>query len=221
MFPGFTDSENFTQVPDSFFHHLLTEIDDLDELKVTLFALWRIGAMEGHVHFLRGQDFAACIPDPGPALKKAIQRGSLLKALPRANSRAAQDEDSALYFLNSPRGRAAAESFTQGKWQPDPAGSVSPPPERPNIFKLYEENIGPLTPMIADALKDAEHTYPPEWVAEALETAVKNNKRNWKYVEAILRRWKEEGHAKKQDRRDAQEDGRRYVEGEYADFIEH
>lgn len=102
MFPGFTDSENFTQVPDSFFHHLLTEIDDLDELKVTLFALWRIGAMEGHVHFLRGRDFAACIPDPGPALKKAIQRGSLLRALPRANSRAAQDEDSALYFLNSP-----------------------------------------------------------------------------------------------------------------------
>ena len=98
---------------------------------------------------------------------------------------------------------------------------MPPPPERPNIFKLYEENIGPLTPLIADALKDAEKTYPPDWVAEALGIAVKNNKRNWKYVEAILRRWKEEGHAKKQDRRDAQEDGRRYAEGEYADFIEH
>jgi DnaD/phage-associated family protein len=98
---------------------------------------------------------------------------------------------------------------------------MPPPPERPNIFRLYEENIGPLTPLIADALQDAEKTYPPEWVAEALGTAVKNNKRNLKYVEAILRRWKEEGHAKKQDRRDAQEDGRRYAEGEYADFIEH
>jgi len=41
---------------------------------------------------------------------------------------------------------------------------MPPPPERPNIFKLYEENIGPLTPLIADALKDAEKTYPPEWV---------------------------------------------------------
>ena len=38
-------------------------------------------------------------------------------------------------------------------------------------------------------------------------------------MEAILRRWKEEGHAKKQDRRDAQEDGRRYTEGEFSDFI--
>jgi DnaD/phage-associated family protein len=75
--------------------------------------------------------------------------------------------------------------------------------------------------LIADALKDAEKTYKHEWVAEALWIAVKNNKRNWKYVEAILRRWKEEGHAKKQDRRDAQEDGRRYAEGEFADYIEH
>ena len=95
----------------------------------------------------------------------------------------------------------------------------TPPPERPNIFKLYEENIGPLTPLIADALKDAEQTYPPEWVAEALEIAVKNNKRNWKYVEAILRRWKEEGHAKEQDRRDAQEARGRDVEGKVDDFL--
>jgi DNA replication protein len=219
-FQGFSTSETIAQIPDSFFRHLLTQIDDLDELKVTLYALWRIGNMEGRLHYLRGQDFTACLPEPGPALEKAVQRGSLLKALPPAKGQA-QKKASALYFLNSPRGRAAAASFAQGQWQPDAAGSMPPAPERPNIFKLYEENLGPLTPMIADALKDAEKTYPPEWVAEALGIAVKNNKRNWKYVEAILHRWKEEGHAKKQDRRDAQEDGRRYAEGEYADFIEH
>ena len=221
MISGFTDSETFAQIPDLFFRHLLTEIDDLDELKVTLYALWRIGKMEGRVHYLRSQDFAPCVSDPVPALEKAVKRGSLLKALPQATGQGPQKLATVLYFLNSPRGRAAAASLAQGQWQPDATGFMLPPPERPNIFKLYEENIGPLTPMIADALKDAEKTYPPEWVAEALGTAVKNNKRNWKYVEAILRRWKEEGHAKKQDRRDAQEDGRRYAEGEYADFIEH
>jgi DnaD/phage-associated family protein len=99
--------------------------------------------------------------------------------------------------------------------------SSAPPVERPNIFKLYEENIGPLTPLIADALRDAEATYPPEWIEEAIGESVKRNKRNWKYVEAILRSWKEKGHAKKQDRQNTQEDGRRYVEGEYAEFIEH
>ena len=220
-FQGFTDSETFTQIPDSFFRHLLTEIDDRDELKVTLYALWRVGNMEGRVRFLREQDFVPCLPDPGPALEKAVQRGSLLEALPSATSPGILNNAAAIYFLNSPRGRAAAEAFAKGQWQPDEKISASPPPERPSIFKLYEENIGPLTPLIADALKDSEQTYPPEWVAEALEIAVKNNKRSWKYVEVILRRWKEEGHAKKQDRRDPQEDGRRYTEGEFADFIEH
>jgi DNA replication protein len=220
-FQGFTDSETFTQIPDSFFRHLLSEIEDQDELKVTLYALWRIGNMEGRVHFLREQDFSACVPDPRPALEKAVKRGSLVEALPGTKSQGIRKKVAALYFLNSPRGRAAAAAYTKGQWQPEAGISAPPPPERPNIFKLYEENIGPLTPLIADALKDSEKTYPPEWVAEALEIAVKNNKRNWKYVEVILRRWKEQGHAKKQDRRDAQEDGRRYIEGEYADFIEH
>ena len=213
VFSGFTDSETFTQIPDSFFRRLLNEIGEADELKVTLHALWRFEHMEGRVRFLREQDFAGILPDPAAGLKKAVQRGSLLQV----------EKDAAVfYFLNSPRGRAAAEAFAKTKQQvPKGAAPSNPPPERPNIFKLYEENIGPLTPLIADILKDAEQTYPPEWVVEGLEIAIKGNKRNWKYVEAILRRWKEEGHAKKQDRRDAKEDGRRYIEGEYAEFIEH
>ncbi|MBI4733020.1 MAG: DnaD domain protein [Chloroflexi bacterium] len=211
-FKGFTNSETFTPLPDSFFRQLLNEIDDADELKVTLYALWRIGNAEGRVHVLREVDFAALLPDPAPALEKAVSRGTLIRA---------QKEAAAYYFLNSPRGRAAAESLRTGDLNPESLAISAPPVERPNLFKLYEENIGPLTPLIADALKDAEQTYPPEWAAEALEIAVKKNKRNWKYVEAILRRWKEEGHAKKQDGRNTQEDGRRYAEGEYADFIEH
>jgi DNA replication protein len=212
-FQGFTDKETFTQIPDSFFRQLLNEIVDADELKVTLYAIWRIEHMEGRVRFLRAEDFAECVADPAAALEKAEKRGSLLQV---------QKGAAALYFLNSPRGQAAAESFAKGQWSPGAAlPRGAPPPERPNIFKLYEENIGPLTPLLADALKDAEQTYPPDWVAEALELAVLKNKRNWNYVEAILKRWKVEGHAKKQGGRDTQEDGRRYVEGEFADFIEH
>jgi DnaD/phage-associated family protein len=154
-------------------------------------------------------------------LEKAVQRGSLLRASPRSEDRGVESEADVFYFLNTPRGRAAAESMQKGDWRAAMRTPSAPPAERPNIFKLYEENIGPLTPLIADALKDAEQTYAPEWVAEALEIAVKNNKRNWRYVEAILKRWKVEGHAKKQDRQNAQEDGRRYVEGEYAEYIEH
>jgi DnaD/phage-associated family protein len=75
--------------------------------------------------------------------------------------------------------------------------------------------------LIADALKDAENTYPPEWVAETIELAVRNNKRSWRYCEAILKRWKEEGRGEKQDRRDAEKDRDKYVKGEYTDYIEH
>jgi len=61
--------------------------------------------------------------------------------------------------------------------------------ERPNIFVLYEQNIGLLTPLIADQLKDAADQYPQEWIEAAFREAVQHNKRNWSYISAILRRW--------------------------------
>ena len=46
-FKGFTDSESFTQLPDTFFHQLLNQIDDSAELKVTLYCLWRVEHLDG------------------------------------------------------------------------------------------------------------------------------------------------------------------------------
>jgi DnaD/phage-associated family protein len=67
------------------------------------------------------------------------------------------------------------------------------PVPKPNIFKLYEENIGPLTPMLADILRDAEKTYPESWARDAFEIAVKNNHRSWAYVQGVLKKWQENG----------------------------
>ena len=218
-FKGFTEQETFTPVPDSFLRRLLNEINAADELKVTLYFFWRIEHMEGRSRSLTRADLVAdadFLAGLGEAaldagLEKAVGRGTLLRVEAGVGG---------VYFLNSPRGRAAAEALRKGK---RPAGrpTAAPPSERPNVFKLYEENIGPLTPILADALKDAEQTYPATWIAEALAEAVKRNKRSWKYVEAILRRWKEEGHGEEQDRRDAEKDRRRYVQGKYADYIKH
>jgi len=96
---------------------------------------------------------------------------------------------------------------------------AAPVVERPNVFKLYEENIGPLTPKIADMLKDAEETYSQEWVAEALEIAVMKNVRNWKYVEAILKRWKEKGEYERKDRQDAGKGSERYTQSEFEEYL--
>lgn len=62
-----------------------------------------------------------------------------------------------------------------------------------NIFALYEGNIGALTSIMADTLQAAEKDYPAEWIVDAITLAVTNNKRNWKYCEAILKRWETDG----------------------------
>lgn len=214
-FKGFSDSESFTQLPDAFFHQLLNQIDDPAELKVTLYFLWRVEHMDGPFRALRETDFQTkelgiSERDVHRGLDKAVKRGVILKA---------EHQAEVLYFLNSRRGRASANAFLHGEHTVGSATAL--PVERTNIFKLYEENIGPLTPLIADALKDAEETYSAEWVAETINLAVKNNKRSWRYCEAILKRWKEEGRGEKQDRRDAEEDRDKYIKGEYADYIEH
>lgn len=215
-FKGFTDSESFTQLPDTFFQKLLPEVTDPAELKVTLFFLWQAQHMEGPYRALRQADFdekslGLSADQVVAGLEGAVRRGSILEV---------KHEADVAYFLNSPRGRAAAQAFAKGDGREAGISVPAPVGERPNVFKLYEENIGPLTPMIADMLKDAEETYSQEWVAEALEVAVKKNIRNWKYVEAILKRWKEQGKYERKDRQDAGKAAKRYTQSEFEEYLD-
>jgi len=74
--------------------------------------------------------------------------------------------------------------------QPEP----TPTPERPNIYRQYEASLGiMITPAISEVLKDAETTWPAEWLAEAFRLAAANNGRSWSYVKAILEGWKRNG----------------------------
>lgn len=57
---------------------------------------------------------------------------------------------------------------------------------RPNIFKLYEQNIGTLAPLLIDELKEAEKQYPQDWIEAAFQTAVTADARNWRYIRAVL-----------------------------------
>jgi DnaD/phage-associated family protein len=213
-FKGFTEKDDFTQIPNAFYQHLLGKIVDLPELKITIFALWRLQNMEGELHSLEQNDFSAenlglSTEEIHSGLEKTVLRGTLLIA---------DNKEQVRYFLNSPRGRVEAESFADGR--KDARVATTPPASllRPNIFKLYEENIGPITPLLADTLKEAEDEYDPEWIAEAFLIAVERNKRNWKYVEAILKRWKDEGRGKEQNRRDDSESRQRDVEEKFKRF---
>jgi DNA replication protein len=226
-FPGFPDEiTNTIRIPEQFFRNLLPEIKDLDELKVTLYIFWRLERMEGPFHYIRlsellkdpqllhsmGMGARKAKPMLETAIDKAGEHGSILTALIPAKRK--QDK---LICLNSPRGRAMVDAIRRGDWRmieksTTPLEFIA---EHPNIFQLYESNIGPLTPLIADALRDAEKSYPANWVEDAFRIAVERNKRNWHYIEAILHRWQEGGRDDRKDqpdRGDAQEARRRYAE---------
>lgn len=66
-------------------------------------------------------------------------------------------------------------------------------PARPNVFAVWEGNIGMLTPIIADQLKAAAVDFPPGWLELAIREAALNNGKSWKYVAAILNRWQRDG----------------------------
>lgn len=215
-FEGFTSSETFIPIPDVLFR-LLGEMDDINEIKLTLYVLWRVEHMEGAFRVLRvsdilqDEDFMQALDEENveSGLERAVWRGTLLRV---------EKPTETYYVLNSPRGRACVDTMQRNDWR-DTGGNYLPPLETPNIFKMYEENIGPLTPLVADILRDAEKLYSAEWIGDAIQLAIKSNVRNWKYVEAILRRWKEEGRAEKQDRRNNQESRGRDVSRKVDEFL--
>jgi len=62
-----------------------------------------------------------------------------------------------------------------------------------NPFMIYQEDFGPLSSTSSDQIICLEDDYTEAWVMEAMEIAVKNNKRNLAYVEGILKRWQANG----------------------------
>ena len=224
-FQGFPDGKvSFTRIPGPFFSELLPQIDHLGEFKVTLYALWQLDRMGGEFRYLQELDFLSDevfmlgmgdTPEKArtnlrESLAMAVQRGTILNATVKL------EEELSLYFFNTPRGRAAVEAIENGDWRPsgDPYSPIELGPERPSIYRLYEQNIGPMTPLLADSLQDAEDTYPAEWIEEAFRIAVEKNVRNWRYIEAILRRWQERGYDGRETRRDTEKSRRQYADWE-------
>ncbi len=154
------------------------------------------------------------------ALERAIARGTLLHLTVQREG--ATEE---WYMVNSANGREVIERLRAGELDvlADVTEDVQLQVERPPIFVLYEQNIGLLTPMIANELRDAERHYPADWIADAFREAVTMNKRSWKYVAAILERWraqgKDTGRSKTEILDDAEARKRYYVPEGYEDLI--
>lgn len=197
------------KIPAPFFSELLPLIDHLAELKVTLYCLWALQQQDGKYRYVRFSEIAtdeifmaglstkknereAILRD---ACERAVARGTLFHVTVQLPMPAVRED---VYFMNTPEGRAALDALEQGAWVPgDATRPIQLITERPTIFTLYEQNIGNLTPLISDQLRDAEKEYPEGWIAEAIQIAVEQNKRSWSYVRAILDRWLKEGKGKR------------------------
>lgn len=228
-FQGFEESKKrFSPLPDQFFSELLPAIDDINELKITIYMLWSAYTQGDYGTAFKIKDFlldkifiAGLGLDESKkeelvtqSLEKAVQRGSIIQI------HGMKKAGEATFFINSPRGRRAAELLQQDNHEDKSGLKATLDIIQPNISKIYEDNIGPLTPIIADELRDAQQAYPIDWIEEAIQLAVKNNVRRWKYIETILIRWQEEG-KDGADRRNDQEDYRRYLKGKYGEIGQH
>jgi DnaD/phage-associated family protein len=89
-------------------------------------------------------------------------------------------------------GKSTSVSSTSGKL-PDIVSTEQEEEIVSQIAKAYESEIGLITSMTADDIQDAAKSYPLKWVLDAIHEAAQNNKRNWKYCLAILKRWKAQG----------------------------
>jgi DnaD/phage-associated family protein len=233
-FSGFPAGKvHFTPLPNLFFSKLLPAIDDLAELKVTLHIFWLLHQKKGYPRYVSRRELEADgvllggLKETGQepkdrlaqALERAVARGTLLHVTARR-----EDAHDDWYFMNTEVGRKAVDKIRRGELELEAdilPSKVHLKAERPNIFVLYEQNIGLLTPLIAEELRDAEKTYPTDWIEDAFRIAVEHNARRWRYVRSILERWAAEGKDSEKGRRGPEEDRRRYIEGKYAEYIEH
>ena len=200
---GFPRRSRLTAIPSLLFGRLLEEIDDLAEMKCTLRLVWMLQNNRRSPRYVTideimadrvllngvggaGRDSAA---EVRRGLALAVRRGTVLTGLLKRGGEAFQ-----VYAINSEAERRAFEEMTDAVDSGETSTPAAVPATvRPNIFGLYEDNIGMLNPIIAEELKRAEETYPDQWIRDAFREAVTRNKRSWRYIAVILDRWDREG----------------------------
>lgn len=222
-FAGFPDSGEPTIIPSLFFSRVLPEITDPAELVVTTYVCFAQMLHKRRPRFVTQRELEAdgglarTLANLAPGqdalergLALAVERGTLVAATMTADGRAER-----MYVVNTPANRRALEALAaEGVRLDEPLPAASAETVE-SIFSLYEQNVGSITPLIADELKEAEGDYPHEWILAAFREAAELNKRNWRYIRRILERWETEGRDHEKRERDPQIEWleQRYREG--------
>lgn len=222
----------YSAIPNFYLNMVMPLVDNLEELKLSLHIFRVINRKKGSLQYASRSELLA---DPAiteglkncpqslersfdEAVSRAVKRGILIALKP--GDEAENDE---IYLLNTPANRKAAESGKIKIASKKAGYHIAVPAEQmPDIFTHYEENIGLLTPLIADELRLAEQSYPEKWIIEAISEAAFNNKRSWRYISRILERWLTEGKANgTYQQNNPADDPSKYTTGEYQRFVQH
>jgi DNA replication protein len=206
----------YTPIPNTFLGPLLSDIGDLAELKCALRIFWHLNHVKGSLKTIPIEELSrdpvilAALKDPKEPNESSQKSniGDVSKALVLeiqslvskgifvVLSTSHEENGKEVVALSTPQNLAKGKALGLceiqiGRFErlEDHHSGV----ERHTIFHLYEANIGLLTPIIAEELKEAEIIYPEHWISEAFVEAVERNKRNWKYITRILERWAQEG----------------------------
>ena len=199
------DTGEIWPVPRSLITDILPAMTDLNEMQVVL-AMLRLVLDAGDVSapfeestIVRDRTLRDALRVVGSGnsadyriatgLDLAVGRGVLLRF------RTIEDQHERVWYtIATPEAKSAIDRMLQGEslpprslWEGDSAPRIEP--ERPTVFRLYEQNIGLLSPIIADQLVRAMERYPREWIEDAIGEAVSYNRRNWRYIQRILQNW--------------------------------
>jgi len=231
QFQGFPSGGRveFTSIPKVFFSNVLPQITDINELKTTLHVMATLYGKKGYPRYVTYDELLGNTglmkglqgsEELRKALEMAVERGTLLH-LAMENDKKTGD----IYFINNESERQTLAKIQDGELKLEGLKVKASLPvqaeEPPDIFTLYEQNIGMLTPLIADELRDAEKLYPPEWIRDAVKEAVLHNKRNIRYITRILENWSVEGRSDGTYQRDTKKTGTdRYFKGKYGHMVQ-
>lgn len=227
-FTGFT-TDKLVGLPPELFTEVVPQITLASELKVTLHVFYRLSrqraASPRRVSWdelaadrvlRRGLRAISKLRTPeellDEGLEAATQRATLLHIVQPADGRVIN-----VYVVNTAANRLWAETAGAASATLVPGQLL--PEDRPTLITLYEQNIGLVTPMVLDELREAEERYPEHWVEEAIREAVRANARSWRYVRKVLERWAANGRHATQDRAERPIDVEKYTNGAYGDLF--
>ena len=213
--PSVIDLAETTAIPTAFLRDIAPSIRSMEELQVSLAVFQSLAGAGGFAQplaeksILRDRNLRSALrvegspraPDTRIAkgLELALARGTLIRLVSTEGRRQA-----IFYYLNTPENRSSVRLMETGQLAPPRTlwPDETPPQiviDRPNAFRLYEQNIGPLTPLIADQISRAIEEYPDDWIEDALTEAVSYNRRSWRYVSRILENWQATGRTEERE----------------------